>query len=194
MTAAAPRWPTPDAGAFVDELLDWLETAGATRYDEAVTQLEHALQCAHLALRANAGECAIAAALLHDVGHLLVAEHGARADFLSADLKHEAVGARWLAMMFPPAVSEPVRLHVSAKRYLCTVDPTYRERLSAASRRSFALQGGALSGDALAALEREPALADAIALRRRDDGAKISDRPVPALANYRQLLEALVRG
>lgn len=193
MTAAAPRWPAPDTAAFVGELLGWLEAAGATRYDETVTQLEHALQCAHLAVRANASECAIAAALLHDVGHLLVAEHGARADFLAADMMHEAVGARWLAMMFPPQLSETVRLHVSAKRYLCTVDPAYRERLSAASRRSFALQGGALCGEALAALEHEPALAKAIALRRRDDAAKVAGRPVPALASYRPLLEALIR-
>jgi phosphonate degradation associated HDIG domain protein len=193
MNATKPAWPAASAAELVDGLFAWLTRTGAGRYDEAVTQLDHGLQCAYLADRAGDGDTAVAAALLHDVGHLLLDEHDARATFLEKDLAHEAIGAGWLAQMFPADVANPVREHVRAKRYLCTVDPDYLGRLSRASTRSFELQGGALSAEEIAALEAQPGFAAALTLRRRDDGAKVAGRPVPGLEHYRDLLESLVQ-
>ena len=193
MSTGAPEWPAANAAAFVDDLLRWFEAAGSARSYEQVTQLEHALQSAHLAARAGAGDCAVAAALLHDIGHLLLGEDAARGDAPESDLEHETVAALWLARMFPREVSEPVRLHVAAKRYLCTVDPAYHGRLSDASRHSFELQGGALTADEVTAFERLADLRAAVALRRRDDAGKVPGRAVPGLESYRELLEGLVR-
>src|SRR6516225_6317978 len=108
---------------------------------EPVSQTEHALQTAWAAEQAGAASALIAAALLHDIGHLLhdlpedCAHHG-------IDDAHEVRGARWLVQHFGPDVTEPVRLHVPAKRYLCSTDPAYRSQLSEASELSLKLQGG----------------------------------------------------
>ena len=173
---------------FVDDLLRWFEMSGASRYDDAVSQLQHALQTAHLASRAMDTDASVAAALLHDVGHLLLSEHDGQTHFLSKDLEHEIIGADWLAQWFPAAVTEPVRGHVQAKRFLCAVDDEYHARLSKASVRSLELQGGPLSHGELEAFESRPYFEAAVALRRRDEGGKAPNRPVPGLAEYRDLL------
>lgn len=193
MSAGIPAWPASNASELVDDLFRWLESAGATRYDEAVTQLEHALQSAYLAERANDTDSAVAAALLHDVGHLLLADQDGTDAFLTTDLEHETVGADWLAQMFPHEVTSPIREHVRAKRYLCTVDRMYSGCLSPASTRSLELQGGPMSAAEIDEVERLPDFVAALTLRRRDDGAKVPGREVPALEHYRELLESLVR-
>ena len=193
MSAAPPSWPAASAEEWVDALFRWMERVGATRYDEDVSQLEHALQSAHLADRAADSDAAVAAALLHDVGHLLLSEHDRREAFLNVDLEHESAGADWLAQMFTAEVTEPVREHVRAKRYLCTVDQDYRHRLSRASLRSFELQGGPMSSAEVDVVERLPGLHAAVVLRRRDDGAKVPGRNVPGLEHYRELLVSMIR-
>src|SRR5262249_4343349 len=110
------------------------EKGNGAYFGEAVTETEHALQCAHLAEQSGAPPELIAAALLHDVGHLL---HGLPEDAAERGLdgRHEEEGAAWLRGHFGPAVVDPVRLHVAAKRYLCAVEPDYHAGLSEASRR-----------------------------------------------------------
>jgi gamma-butyrobetaine dioxygenase len=158
-------------------------------FGEAVTQTEHALQCAHLAVEAGATDDVIVAALLHDVGHLLhglpedAAEHG-------LDGQHEQGGAAWLERYFGPAVVEPVRLHVAAKRYLCAVDPDYYAGLSAASQLSLRLQGGPMEAEEASRFEQQPGYASAVAVRRWDDLAKVPDLALPGLEHYRTRLEA----
>ena len=187
MKFRAPVWQG-DPGRFTTELLDWLEAAGANRYDEAVTQYEHAVQSAALARRRGGTPARVAAALLHDVGHLLIGEHDERAEFLARDLEHERIGARWLARAFGSDVTEPIRLHVAAKRYLCSIDAAYYDDLSAGSKRSFALQGGTMTADAIKVFLAHPAAQDAIELRRIDDLAKDPGRVVPGALDYRDLL------
>ena len=113
----------------------------ALYFGEAVSEAEHALQSAALARADGAGDTLVVAALLHDVGHLL---HGLGEDLAERGLdgRHEEVGHAWLSDYFGPAVAEPVRLHVAAKRYLCAVEPAYLTGLSPASRQSLGLQGG----------------------------------------------------
>lgn len=113
-----------------------LVTRGKEQYGgEAVNQLEHALQCAHLAELAGETPQTVAAALLHDIGHLLAPDLGA-ADTAGRDGLHQYVALPFLRALLPPAVLEPVRLHVDAKRYLCTMEHGYWEALSPASKHS----------------------------------------------------------
>lgn len=174
----------------VDGILARYEERGAARYDEAVSQVEHALQCAALAERAGAADELVAAALLHDLGHLLEPDGGAaRARGRSTeDLYHEALGARRLEPVFGPAVSGPVALHVRAKRYLCAVDRSYHDTLSPGSVHSLVLQGGSLDAGQVAAFEGHPGWSDAVELRRWDDLAKVPGAPTRQLADYRDLL------
>ena len=158
-------------------------------FGEEVTETEHALQCAHLAEQSGAGDELVAAALLHDVGHLL---HGLSEDIaaLGRDGRHEAGGASWLAAHFGPDVVDPVRLHVAAKRYLCAVEQDYHTWLSPASRLSLGLQGGPLAANEVRRFEQEPWFRSAIAVRRWDDAAKVPGLAVPGLEHYRTHLEA----
>jgi predicted HD phosphohydrolase len=107
------------------------EQGTTSHFGESVTTLEHSLQAAHFARKSNASDALIAAALLHDVGHLLARAPADLAEW-KADARHEVSGARWLAARFGPDVFEPVRLHVPAKRYLCATDPNYAAQLRAA--------------------------------------------------------------
>lgn len=183
------------AAGTVDDVVDLYERYASGTYDEVVTQLDHALQTAALARADGADDALVAAALLHDVGHLLALRDGGVADGdVPADLHHEARGARWLARLFPPAVTAPIALHVAAKRYRCAVDPTYHAGLSAGSRRSLARQGGPMTADEVTRFEANPAAADAIRLRGWDDGGKRTDGLVlMPFTGYRTLLDRLAR-
>jgi phosphonate degradation associated HDIG domain protein len=176
----------------IDSIVTLLREKGNGAYfGEAVTETEHALQCAHLAEQSGASPELIAAALLHDVGHLL---HGLPEDAAERGLdgRHEAEGAAWLRVHFGPAVVDPVRLHVAAKRYLCAVEPDYHAGLSEASRRSLRLQGGPMSPDEVRRFEQEPWFRSAVAVRRWDDAAKVPGLVVPGLDHYRPRLEAVL--
>ena len=187
MLITAPTW-TGDKEKFVDDLFAWLSSAGAAYYDEQVTQVQHALQTAEIARQTQATEQSIVAALLHDIGHLLVHEHQGTDDFLGRDLQHEEVGAQWLATFFPPEVVEPIRLHVLAKRWLCTVDETYWQCLSDASKRSFLLQGGKMCHAEITAFQAHASWGRAVALRQRDDLGKQPGQHVPGLESLRTVV------
>jgi gamma-butyrobetaine dioxygenase len=176
----------------LDEVIALYERWGTARYDEEVRQLEHALQTAALARAAGAADALVAAALLHDVGHLLDLADGEGHRDRTTDLRHEARGATWLASLFGPAVTGPIALHVRAKRYRVAVDPTYAAALSPGSTASLVRQGGPMDADEVAAFEGNPGWADAVALRGWDDQAKVDDLVVPDLASHRPLLEALL--
>ena len=169
----------------VDALFNYMEAQGQSFYDEVVTQLEHALQCAALAQQNDAGPTLITSALLHDLGHFILDEHNADKAFLAKDLNHEEIGARYLAPFFPEAVTTPIRLHVPAKRYLCATDASYHDGLSEASKRSLKVQGGVMSDEEREAFEQIPHFQDALTLRRWDDLAKVSGLETDTLETYR---------
>jgi [1-hydroxy-2-(trimethylamino)ethyl]phosphonate dioxygenase len=179
---------------IVDEVLTIYGVRGAEAYfGESVSVTEHGLQCAHFALSAKAPAALVVAALLHDIGHLIESAREQISDWTS-DAKHELSGARWLAARFAPAVSEPVRLHVAAKRYLCAIDAGYARLLSAASVRTLQLQGGVMSGAEIAAFETEPHYRDAVQIRRWDDAAKVAGLSTADFNHYASLLERLATG
>jgi phosphonate degradation associated HDIG domain protein len=154
------------------ELLDIFAGRATRRYGlSAINQLQHALQAADHAERDGCTPATVLACLLHDVGHMI---HALGEDPASrgVDDVHEALGAEWLAERFGPEVSEPVRLHVAAKRYLCTVEGDYFGKLSPDSVRSLGLQGGLMSAEELAQFRANPWHAEAVRLRRYDEAAK----------------------
>jgi [1-hydroxy-2-(trimethylamino)ethyl]phosphonate dioxygenase len=178
---------------IVDEIMDLFARRGAAAYHgEAVSQTEHALQAADLAVRQGAPDDLIVAALLHDVGHLLDGQDEDLAD-RGLDGRHEEAGCLWLAAHFSPTVTEPIRLHVAAKRYLCSVDPGYLAGLSPSSRLSLSLQGGPMEAEERANFESSPLCHDAVRLRHWDDTAKVPGLTVAGLDHYRDRLEAALR-
>jgi phosphonate degradation associated HDIG domain protein len=176
----------------MNELVALFESPAARRmYDEEVTELEHALQAAALAHEAGAPDQLVAAALLHDVGHLVSDDNVPLDEDLAEDFHHERVGARYLGRWFGPEVTAPVALHVAAKRYLCAVEPGYLDGLSPSSARSLALQGGPMSPTEVEAFERLSHHEAATLVRRWDDRAKVAGVVVADLDAYRSLLARL---
>jgi gamma-butyrobetaine dioxygenase len=175
-------------------------SAGASDYlGEPVTVAAHLAQAGALAEAADAAPALIAAALLHDVGHLRGADADADETELSGrelmagtDNDHGERGATWLARWFPAAVTEPVRLHVAAKRYLCAVEPGYFGKLSEASVYTLAVQGGPMDAAEAAAFESLPHAAAAVAVRRWDEEAKDPDATTPEFGHFRDLLTRLL--
>jgi len=160
---------------------------GDETYGEGVTQRQHALQTAALAAAEGADDALVVAALLHDVGHFLQPT-----DDSYGYHKHDRSGGAWLAQRFGPAVSEPVRLHVAAKRYLCATEADYFGKLSAASVHSLSKQGGPMSTTEAAAFSASPHAAAATRLRRWDDGGKLEGIAVPDLPDYRERIARLL--
>ncbi len=175
-----------------DEIRGLLGAGTRAYFGEPVSTREHALQAAYFAGRASAAPALVAAALLHDVGHLLDAAADDIAQW-TTDARHEQVGGAWLAARFPAAVSEPVRLHVPAKRYLCATDARYVSRLSAASLKTLRLQGGPMTAREVAQFERLPHHRAALQIRRWDDAAKVAALEVPGFEHYAALLGGLAR-
>jgi gamma-butyrobetaine dioxygenase len=179
-------------GDPVQVLADLFAFEGGREYfGEPVTQSVHMLQAAANARRASAPPPLIAACLLHDIGHFLGPVSGGEL-MTGMDNHHSQVGADWLAEWFPAAVSEPVRLHVAAKRYLCAVEPQYRAGLSEASRFTLAVQGGPMKSAELAWFEAQAYAQDAIRLRRWDEAAKDPSAIPEPFDFYRPLLNRLL--
>lgn len=176
----------------IPEIVELLGSRATTWYgQEAVSQLEHALQCAHLAERANEAPETVVAALLHDLGHMLSAERTPVADqdgLPAKDDLHQFVALPFLRSLFPDAVLEPIKLHVDAKRYLCAVDAGYWADLSPASKHSLELQGGRYDDAQVRAFEDLTFYAEAVRLRRYDDLAKVPGQVTPPLAHYAALM------
>lgn len=159
---------------------------------EPVTQTQHALQCALQAEQSGAEAALIAAALLHDVGHLLH-DFGEDCADDGIDDRHEQLGAEWLERSFDSHVCEPVKLHVPAKRYRCAVDGEYMSQLSAASTLSLRLQGGPMTDDEIAVFRQNAWFKQAIQLRGWDEAAKIPDLETPSLTHFLNYVEKSLR-
>ena len=182
------------AGDPVAELGALLEGKGSHRYGLSdVNQLQHALQAALLAEKSGCDAALVTAALLHDIGHMVhgLGENPAKEGI---DDRHEEVGRAYLAALFGPEVTEPVRLHVPAKRYLCATEPDYFARLSPDSVLSLKLQGGPMTPDEVATFCASPHAEAAVQLRRFDEDAKIADLPTPPVAHFLPYVKACLVG
>ena len=171
-----------------DDLALLFARHGANQYSgEPVTQLEHALQTAHLAEQSGADDALVTACLLHDLGHLLN-DQGRGVDdtpsLRGIDDTHQYFALPFLRGLFPDAVLDAIRLHVDAKRYLCRANAGYHARLSDDSKRSLELQGGVFDAAAAAAFLAQPGAHAAVMLRQWDDLAKQADLATPSLAHF----------
>lgn len=176
---------------IVEQLADIFERRGTEAYlGEAVTMAQHMLQCAALARAEGAADALVAAALLHDIGHFTGEFEFSMRD--TVDHRHEASGAAVLEPHFPPAVTEAVRLHVAAKRFLCATRANYHAQLSAASRHSLALQGGPMSAAEADHFRALPFHEAAVAVRLWDDAGKAAGLQTPPFDSYRPLLRSLL--
>ena len=195
--APYPLIQTPNSKitmSSLSELIKLYSDRGQAQYGgEAVSQLEHALQCATLAEESGESTALITACLLHDLGHLVhhlgddVAERG-------IDDRHEYRAIPVLEAMFPDAVTIPIRLHVAAKRYLCAVDEGYWNALSPASKLSLELQGGIFAQQAAEQFIQQPYANDSVKLRRWDDLAKVPDRSTPDLNHFLGIMQQVAMG
>jgi phosphonate degradation associated HDIG domain protein len=174
--------------AFIGDIFE--RRAADSYLGEPVTIREHMLQAAALAEEAGASDDVIAAALLHDIGHFT---HEFPEDAQDGiDTHHDAAGAAVLAPFFPQLVTDCVRHHVAAKRYLCATDPTYFDRLSPASVHSLKLQGGPMTPPEVRAFRENPNLGPILQVRIWDEEAKIPGEPTPPFAHYAPMLQRVV--
>jgi [1-hydroxy-2-(trimethylamino)ethyl]phosphonate dioxygenase len=175
----------------LEDVLNTYREHGHRLYGESITELQHALQCATFARQAGESPVVVAAALLHDYGHLChqlgedIAEHG-------VDARHEHIGASRLQGLFADEIVDAGRLHVAAKRYLCWKEPAYMDELSDASRQSLRLQGGPMSDIEARKFEQEPHFEIAVRVRRYDDMGKVPGMSTPDLNSFRPLLEGFL--
>ena len=178
--------------ALLDALEELFARAARRSYlGERVSMSAHMLQAAYLADASGAPETIVAAALLHDLGHY----GGGFAESALAsgiDNRHASVGARMLSPFLPPAVTEPIRLHVEVKRYLCATEPGFVRTLTPASVQTLTVQGGPMTEAEAAHFEATCHLEEAISVRRFDDAGKAPGREVPGFAYYRPLLDGLM--
>ena len=192
-TPVPRRSDCADDRVFVEAILAVLVERGSDWcYDEEISQLQHAVQSALLARSEQGSSEAVAAALLHDIGHFLMADAAQDERNRDRDLRHETVGANWLSQAFGPEVTKPVRLHVPAKRYLCATEPGYWDDLSEGSKISLRKQGGPMNDNEVAAFVKLPGCEAALQLRRIDDRAKVVGLATPPMGSFTEdLLAAL---
>ena len=177
---------------IVGFLGDIFERRGGEEYlGEPVTMAQHMLQGATLAERAGAPEVVIVAALLHDIGHF-TSEFGTYHPDDGEDRHHEDAGAEVLAPFFPTLVTDCVRYHVAAKRYLCATKPDYFNRLSAASVHTLGLQGGPMNASEVAEFQRNPNLEQIIQVRYLDEAGKHADMETPPFAHFAPMVQRVV--
>jgi phosphonate degradation associated HDIG domain protein len=181
------------AGDIIQDLVDLIDGKGERQYGlSAINQRAHALQAALLAEQAGCTPAMVTASLLHDIGHM-VHDLGENPAEDGIDDRHEALGCDFLRQHFGPEVTEPVRLHVAAKRYLCATEGDYFARLSSDSVRSLALQGGPMSPAEAAAFRAEAFALDAVQLRRFDEGAKVKGLVTPDAEHFVPHIRACLR-
>jgi gamma-butyrobetaine hydroxylase len=175
----------------IDELFALYEMKGHQSYGEAVSALDHALQCAALARADGADDALIVAALFHDVGWLVADVAGDERFVPNDDDDHAELGARVLWPLLGTAVAQPVAQHVTAKRWRCTIEPDHYQGLSRASQATFKAQGGPLSPEEVERFASHPGFEAALALRSWDDAGKTQGLDAGTLRDYEELVRRL---
>lgn len=177
----------------IDEIFRVLGSGdGRDYYGESISQLEHALQCAQLARDAGSRDVVIAAALLHDIGHLCPTDAAQSMNGCGV-MHHETVGACYIAQLgFDEEVQCLVAGHVAAKRYLVSKNPEYAQNLSEASKETLAFQGGLMSAAEIEHFESLDLGKDILNIRFWDEQAKVIGLQVAPLEEYREILKRCI--
>lgn len=174
---------------------------GSGYIGEAITQYQHAVQCALLAEQyTQSNEFLkmvkkypinpahfIVGCFFHDIGHLLkyeadlstkyqCAEMGANKRTSLGVMYHEKKGAQYLSDLgYPADVCSIVENHINIKRYLITKNPEYYDKLSEASKGTFEFQGGKMTLEELDRFENDRLFRYHLMMRTFDDKAKSTD-------------------
>ncbi|MGR3759401.1 (R)-1-hydroxy-2-trimethylaminoethylphosphonate oxygenase [Roseobacteraceae bacterium NS-SX3] len=187
-----PDFSTLTRGNIVAFLGGIFDRRGGEEYlGEPVTMAEHMLQGATIAEQNGQPEEIIVGALLHDIGHF-TSEFGTFTMEDTEDRHHEEAGAKVLERFFPSVITDCVRHHVAAKRYLCATKPEYFSRLSEASVHSLNLQGGPMSAEEVAEFEKNPNLKQIIAVRYLDEAGKRADMETPDFWHFAPMVQRMV--
>ena len=169
-----------------------LDRHGGREYNGVgLSVLEHMLQSASEAEAADAETHEVVATLLHDIGHFVVEFPSDMKN--TEDTGHDEVGAAMLEPFFGPGIVEPIRLHVRAKRYLCTVEPSYYDNMTKPVKHTFRLQGGKMSAAEAKEFEALPFAGGATRLRRWCDLAMIPGRKTKKFEEYYPLIESVLK-
>lgn len=170
------------------EVKELFELAKAEEYlGEDITLVEHMIQCAENARTDNAPDWLIVAALLHDIGHLLVPD-AASAQDSGIDMHHDDVGAEWISKRFPNNIVQVVRLHVDAKKYLVATDVAYFDNLSEASQITLEIQGGVFSDSEATDFIQQQFAHEAVLLRKWDDAGKVRGAALATIEDFEDLI------
>lgn len=181
-----------DRHSIVDFILDLFARRGGDEYmGEPVSMAQHMEQTAACATADGATDDLVIAALLHDIGHF-VGDFPIDALESGVDNLHELAGAKFLETYYPASVTEPIRLHVAAKKYLCALDEQYLALLSAASVQSLQVQGGPMTKAEIETFESSPYHQAAIQLRRYDDDGKVVGLDIKTVQGYENTLQSLL--
>lgn len=189
---ANPDFPTLAPQNIVAFIGDIFERCGDEEYlGEPVTMAEHMLQGATIAEQNGQDEVIIVGALLHDIGHF-TSEFGTFSMEDTEDRYHEEAGAEVLSQFFPSVITDCVRYHVAAKRYLCATRPDYFKRLSPASVHSLNLQGGPMSDEEVVEFEKNPNLKEILQVRYLDEAGKRADMETPPFSHFAPMVQRIV--
>ena len=171
---------------IIDKIIKKYQTNKDFYLGEKVTIAEHMIQTAMLAEKNNSPQSLICACLLHDIGHFIIKDPDQLVS-KSVDGKHEDIAFNFLKNYFKPEVTEPIKLHVNAKRYLCR-EKSYYNLLSKASKISLELQGGKMNNDEAQKFVLLKHHKDAITLRKYDDEGKIPNMKIKNINDYKELI------
>ncbi len=162
----------------IAEVFGLYEQHGSADYiGELVSQIEHMSQAAQCAMAEGYDDEVVLAAFFHDIGHICGEDGGSMGGF--GVVSHERLGADYLRRAgFSERLARLVEYHVQAKRYLTFSQPDYYARLSEASRRTLAYQGGVMSAAEARAFEQDPLCAVSVRMRHWDEQAKALHVPV----------------
>ncbi|RLA15734.1 MAG: phosphodiesterase [Gammaproteobacteria bacterium] len=181
-----------DRDTIIDFILDLFARRGSEEYmGEKVSMAQHMEQSAACAVADGASDELVIASLLHDIGHF-VGDFPIEALENGIDNLHEDAGAHFLEPFYPASVTEPIRLHVAAKKYLCAVDENYMRRLSDASINSLHVQGGPMNQPEVEEFESNPHYLAAVDVRKYDDDGKVAGLDIKPVESYRDKLESLL--
>lgn len=154
-------------------------------YSEQCSLVSHSLQVAAAAMRAGESRRMIAACLLHDIGHLVMADDTDGCGHAA----HAVSGAQFLRFIgCDETVCRLIEGHAQAKRYLCYADKGYMHALSEASKRTLRFQGGPMTAREATAFDRDPLRDEMLRLRMYDDMGKQSVCDLGGIDCHRDLL------
>ncbi len=184
-----------DIENIANEIIELYEKFGNEDYiGEPVSQIEHMCQCAQLAWKNGANETVVLAAFFHDIGHLCefqFPEKGLQHMDKFGIIDHEKLGAEFLRQKrFSEQLARLVENHVHAKRYLVYKYESYAQQLSEASKQTLIHQGGPMTETEAAEFEKDELFHEIIALRKWDELAKETNRPLPSLVVYKTMMIA----